>query len=124
MKGNEKGLSNLARGRADWSVVQPVDGVPGLYLIPSGPAVSNPGEIVSRSTLGDVLAELQRPCDQIVIDTPPGTPFADGQALATHAGAAIMVTRRNKTRVKEAKALTDRVLSGGVTLVGSVLNER
>jgi receptor protein-tyrosine kinase len=120
---NNKGLSNLARGRADWSVIQPVNSIPGLYIIPAGPAVMNPGEIVSRSTLEDLFVELLRPCDQIIIDTPPGAPYADGQALSSYAGSALLVLRRHHTQMKHAKTLVDSVTTGGADILGTVLND-
>jgi Mrp family chromosome partitioning ATPase len=61
--------------------------------------------------------------DVILIDTPCSADYSDGEIIAAHAGAALMVARRNKTLVAQTRLLGRRLQDGGVALVGSVLND-
>jgi len=59
----------------------------------------------------------------IVIDTPAGGDFADAEIIAARAGAALVVARKNQSLMPDVALFARRLQAGGVTLVGSVLND-
>ena len=61
--------------------------------------------------------------DVIIIDTPAGKDYADAEIIASRAGAAVVLTRKNKSSVPEAAMLARRLQDSGVALVGSILND-
>jgi len=118
------GLAALIHGRADWQAMRSVDDVPGLSLIPAGEqAIADPMAL-TRENFGVLLERLRERVDQVVIDTPPGIAYADAQAIAAHAGATVMVVRRNATRLSAANSLTARMQAVGADVLGTIFNRR
>ena len=61
--------------------------------------------------------------DVILIDTPAGSSYADAEIIAARACTALMVGRKNKTRVPEVTNMAHRLKNGGIELIGAVLND-
>ena len=121
---NRAGLSALLTDRAGLDAAQRVPALRALSLLPAGARPPNPQEILARPAFARVLEALEKQYEVVLIDTPQGGRFADGQTVAVRAGGALMVTRRNVSRVGLVRAYADMVTQAGAVIVGSVLNER
>jgi receptor protein-tyrosine kinase len=117
------GLSGVLAGRAGLDAIQLVPGLPGLAVLPAGAIPPNPQELLGRPSFGQLLLSLVDQFDVILVDTPNGSHFADAEIIAARTGAAIMVGRVDKSSLPETSLLARRLQEGGVTLVGSVLND-
>lgn len=117
------GLSSILSGRSTLSVAQSIAGLPGLSVLPAGAQPPNPQELLGRAIFSELLSEASAQFDVILIDTPSGTDYSDGEIVAARAGAAIMVARRNASLVPQTRNLGKRLQDGGVALVGSLLND-
>jgi receptor protein-tyrosine kinase len=71
-----------------------------------------------------VLAHFADQFDVVVLDTPAATDSADAQILAAHAGAAILLARRNHTRHAQLRATMQCFAETGVNVIGSVMSMR
>ena len=121
--GKSAGLSGILAGRAGLEVAQPVPGLPGLAVLPAGAMPPNPQELLGRAAFDNLLQTASQQFDVIIIDTPAGTDYADAEIIASRAGAALMVTRRNQSLTQQVTVLARRLQDSGVALVGSVLND-
>ncbi len=121
--GKSAGLSAILAGRAGLESAQPVPGLPGLTVLPAGARPPNPQELLGRPAFGNLLQTAAQRFDVIVIDTPAGNEFADAEIITARAGAALLVTRKNKSTIPTAMQLTQRLQDNGVILVGSILND-
>lgn len=117
------GLSGILAGRAGIEAALPVPSLPGLTVLPTGAVPPNPQELLGRPDFGQLLGTAAQQFDVIVIDTPAGDDFADAEIIAARAGAALMVARKNQSLLPNVALLARRLQDGGVTLVGSVLND-
>jgi protein-tyrosine kinase len=117
------GLSDVLAGRADLSAAVPVAGLPGLVVLPTGTAPPNPQELLGRMAFGSLLRAAAREFAVIIIDTPGADEFADAEIIASCAGAALMLARKNHSLLPNAASLAQRLQGSGVVLVGSVLND-
>jgi protein-tyrosine kinase len=70
-----------------------------------------------------VLRELAQEYDTILLDTPAAALYADGQTVSAGAGAALLIARNNMSRMSRVRSVANTAVSGGVTLVGTVLND-
>ena len=100
-----------------------VPGLPGLTVLPAGAVPPNPQELLGRPAFGALLRAAAEQFDVIIIDTPAGTDFADAEIIASRAGAAAIVTRKNKSLLPDATLLARRLQDSGVALVGSIVND-
>ena len=123
MLGKSAGLSGILADRAGLEAALPVTGLASLSVLPAGAVPPNPQELLGRAAFGALLQAAAEQFDVIIIDTPAGTDYADAEIIASRAGAAVVVTRKNQSLVPNAALLARRLQDGGVVLVGSILND-
>ncbi len=121
--GKGPGLSGILANRAGLEAAQPVPGLPGLAVLPAGAVPPNPQELLGRTAYNDLLQIATHKFDVIIIDTPAGSDYADAEIIASRAGAALMVARKNQSLVNNTTQLAHRLQDSGIALVGSVLND-
>lgn len=117
------GLSSILSGRADRSAVAPVPQFSGtLSLLPAGARPPNPQELLSRRALAGLLHDLRTEFDVILIDTPPATRYADAQSVAYQAGSAMVLARKDHTRLADTAGVVRQLSDTGARIIGTVLN--
>lgn len=117
------GLSSILSGRAATKVIQSVKELPNLFVLPVGPTPPNPLELLERPALGLLLRELKTKFDRIIVDTPAAIHGTDGPVIASKCGAALIVTRQDKSRVAAVQELIRVMDMGSAKIIGSIVNE-
>lgn len=120
---NNTGLSNILSGRAEPNVIRPVKSLPNLYLLPVGAIPPNPLELIQRGVFAMLLKELTEKFDYVLIDTPAAAHGSDARLIASRAGAALFVSRRNSTHTKAAAKLSSQLSKAAVQIAGVVMND-
>lgn len=120
---NRAGLSALLSGRGDAEAVQRIPGLPNLSVLPSGALPPNPQELLSRPLFRKLLDQLAAQADIILLDSPAASESADAQIVAVRAGAAMIVVRKNTSRIWRVQGVSDNVAEAKATVVGAVLND-
>jgi receptor protein-tyrosine kinase len=121
--GSSLGLSSILAGRAGLEIARAIPGLPGLTVLPAGAVPPNPQELLGRLAFMRLLNAASQEFDVVLIDTPCGADYADADIIASRAGAALMVARKNKSDTANAKLLAQRLQECDVTLLGSILND-
>jgi chain length determinant protein tyrosine kinase EpsG len=116
------GLSALLAGRAGAEVMCDIKQLPGLTVLPAGVLPPNPQELLSRPGFQRLVGSLRGMYEVILIDTPPAGSWADASTVAARAGAALMVTCRDRSSMPRVVKLSDDLREFGVSVVGAVLN--
>ena len=117
------GLSEALSGRGGPVTIRHISGLPELWVLPAGASPPNPLELLARPRFPQLLAELGQKFEVILLDSPAATDCADAQTLAVRAGAALIVARKNSTRMWQVRGVSDSVTQGNATIVGTVLND-
>lgn len=120
---NRSGLSGILAGRSDNQVIQQVPNVPSLFVLPVGTTPPNPLELVARPAFKLLVRELESKFDHVVVDTPAAVYGADASVIAAKCGAALIVARRNSSRVNELQELLESFAGSPAKVAGVVLNE-
>src|SRR6202166_18597 len=120
---NSVGLSALLTGRAGREIVCRIHPQLRLFVLPAGILPPNPQELLGRQVFDLVLDLFASQYDLIIMDTPATSESADAQILASRADAAVLLVRRNHTRIDELKAAMQNLTESGVHVMGSVVNE-
>lgn len=119
---NHDGLSNLFRNLAlVHSVGRIKSEMPHLRIITSGSLPPNPAELLGSRKMDQILAELCKLADVVVIDSPPSM-VADAQILAGKVDAVLFVIWPGKTTSERAKASLEMFKRAGARVIGTVLN--
>ncbi len=120
---NPVGLEGILSGRADSHAVQPVPGVPGLFLLPVANPPPNPLELVERPAFGLLMRELTAQFDYVVVDTPAAEFGADAGVIAERCGASLMLARQDVTRIAAVDEMAIQLLDDTPPrLAGVVVN--
>ena len=93
-----------------------------LDVLPSGKIPPNPSELLGSKAMENLLNELQKYYDLIILDTPPVHAVTDAQILSTKVDGVVLVVRAERTKkdsVASAKASLEKV---NANILGVVLN--
>lgn len=120
---NEAGLSGILSGRAETKVVQQVPDVPSLFLLPVGITPPNPLELIERPAFGLLMRELISKFDHVIVDTPAAVYGADSAAIAARCGAALVIARKDVSRVGALQDMVVQLSGSPAKLAGVVMNE-
>jgi chain length determinant protein tyrosine kinase EpsG len=119
--GNSKGLSDILAGRADVGIVSPIAAFPTLSVLSAGSPPPNPSELLARPAFGELLGGFESSYDIVLIDTSSAQQVADVQAAAVQAGAVLISSRRNATRVAALAELKEKITVTGAQVIGAVV---
>ena len=142
---NEKGLSSVFAGsitldqairsiktqdpghktqdRALESGVWSLESGVGLDLLPCGPEVPNPSELLNSKVFAEILEELSQRYDRVIIDSPPAIPVADSQILGAICDITLLVLRADKSTRRLSQRAMNSLLSIGAQVLGAVVND-
>lgn len=120
---DNRGLSDVLAGRAGVDVVRKISAFENLSVLPAGTLPPNPLELVSKANFRTLLSQLAESYDIILVDTPAFSDSTDAQAIASAVGGAVMVVRKNVTRVNATAVAIDQLQKNGTPIVGTVLSE-
>lgn len=120
---NRSGLSAILSGRNDTDAIVRIPSLIDLAVLPAGAIPPNPQELLARPLFQQLLQELARRYDVILIDTPATDGFADAQSVAARTGAALVVARKDISRMRTVRNLVDTMHQANILVVGTVLNE-
>lgn len=120
---NRAGLSAVLSGRGGFETIQHISGLLDLSVLPAGVLPPNPVELLAQSLFAQLLKELRPEFDIILFDSPAATECTDAQSIAEKAGAALIVARKNVTRMWRVRGVSNTVTQASATIVGTVLND-
>lgn len=97
--------------------------LPNLSVVPAGPPVARPQELLSGARFRTGVDILLRQHDVALFDTPATNENSDALTVAGVLGYALVVARRNHAFVKDVQTLSAQLVASRATVIGSVLNE-
>jgi protein-tyrosine kinase len=118
----QEGLASMLAGRSNHTPIVTIDSIPGLSVLPAGAPPPNPQELLARPAFDGLLAELAERFSVILIDTSATQDSADAHWVTQRARGALLVARRDRTRLDRLRALELNLQQLDVHLVGSVYN--
>ncbi len=81
----------------------------------------HPQELLSSKEFLNLSQNAQRNYGVVVYDTPPALENADAYVVASRVGAAILVARRHRSKVKDIKTVTQALEGFQCEIAGAVL---
>ena len=121
---NLAGMSNLLAGQEDVALadVTRKTQVPNLDLISSGPIPPNPSELLSSPRAAEIVRELLKSYDYVLIDSPPVVGITDAAILSGMTAGVVLVVRSFSTDREILQHAHERLSTAGVRVIGAILN--
>lgn len=118
-----RGLSDIIVGRADNDAIVRIESFMGLSVLGAGTIPPNPQELLSRGAFTELLNSAANEYDVIIVDTSSADESVDYQAIVARTGGALLVARKNYTKLAKLDELSKKIKDIGAQVVGAVLNE-
>ncbi len=123
MKSNRTGLSNALAGQTPLQQNLVETYVDNLTLLPSGSIPPNPAEMLSSNRMVDLLEELYKQFDVIILDSPPVMAVTDAQVLAARCDGVLVILKAGKVKRQLAQKTIERLKYVNANLLGVLLNK-
>ena len=123
------GLSNYLSGigdsdeRADLGTYLRKTEIPNLYVMPAGNIPPNPSELLVTHQMRNLLEELKRECDIVIIDGTPSKLVTDAVILSRFTDSTIVVTAHNQTKKDDLAQVVKDIKNVGGHVAGVVYNK-
>ena len=116
------GLSNVLAG-----MVSPEEAIrpelyPNLDVLFSGDVPPNPSELLGSDRMRDLIEEMSKKYDYILVDTPPVILVSDAAIVANLLDGVLLLVRQGKSKKDELKRAIANLELAGITPMGIVLN--
>lgn len=117
----QRGLSDVFRGNVDiYNATVPYkEG--NIFVVTSGVPPPNPSELLSSKKMDQILENLKKVADVVVVDGPPMV-VTDGSILASKVDGVLLVVRYGFTRKSAAQNAVTQLERAGARLIGVILN--
>ena len=119
---NEIGAVNYLIGQKKLEEVIQHTHIPYLDVITSGPIPPNPSELILGETMKDMMQELKKKYDYIILDTPPVGLVSDALELSQFCDVTLYVVRQNFTKKEMLTLLNNRSKRGELNNVSIIFN--
>ncbi|HBZ2419907.1 TPA: tyrosine-protein kinase, partial [Klebsiella pneumoniae] len=94
----------------------------GFDFIPRGMVPPNPAELLMHKRFGEILLQVSKLYDFVILDTPPILAVTDAAIIGNYAGTTLLVARFEQNTVKEIEVSVKRFEQSGVNVKGCILN--
>ena len=118
-----KGLTQYLSGQIGKELVVYQTNFPNLDMIFAGPVAPNPSELLGEELFGELLSELKKTYDYILIDTPPIGNLIDAAVVAEKCDGAILVIESGAVSRRVAQKAKEQLNKSGCRILGAVLNK-
>jgi len=93
-----------------------------IWILPSGPIPPNPAELLNSKKMKEMIGELRKGFDVVLLDTPPILAVIDSVIVSSLADCAIVVVSVGKLKRKPFINAVEELRRAKVKIIGAVLN--
>ncbi len=95
----------------------------GLHVLPAGSVVLGSSRMLHSPRISELLQQVRKEFDMVLIDTPPALPMPDARVLGRLVDGVVLVVRASRTNKDTIASVSQRLLEDGTRVLGAVLNE-
>jgi capsular exopolysaccharide synthesis family protein len=116
------GMSHYLAGIASYDDIIYNTNIENASIILAGKSVSNPVNLLKKERFSELLENLRKIYDVVIVDTPPVQPVIDGAYIAQKCDGTVLVIDYGKVSVYEILDTKNQLLAAHSTILGTVLN--
>lgn len=115
------GLTSVLIGQAELQQAIQATKLPALHLLPSGPAVPNPTDLLGSRRMTELVEKLQADYEYVLFDSPPVTTGADALILVGISDGVLLVIGSGRAPQKIVARAAKHLESVHANLLGALL---
>ena len=119
---DDEGLTSVLAGWAPQAKVTPVDWVPNLSILPSGPIPPNPFELLVSARMATLIKELESQADIVLVATSPLLSFADSLILASRVDGVVILLRSGAATRDMVRDTVESLRSLNARIIGTIFD--
>lgn len=119
----EQGVSEYVSGTARLEEILKATALPDLMVITTGQRPPNPSELLMHLRFEDLLQQLNKLFDIVIVDAPPVLAVTDAAIVGRMTGATLLVARAGSHPMRELEQAIKRLGQAGVQVKGFVFND-
>ena len=119
----QKGLAHYLADLCDWEQILYQTNIEGAYIIFHGQSVVNPHGLLSTPRLAQLMSQLERTFDMVIVDTPPIGLVVDAAEIAKVCDGVIFAVTNNTIPRKEMGDALAQIQRTGCPILGVVINK-
>ena len=120
---DQTGLSSFLAGQAPLEDILQDTKIPNLHCIACGIRPPNPSELLSAMRMSELLTELAKSYDYVIVDSPPLSNVADGRVVSAKCDRTVMVVKAFSTSRHQVRRAIDSLMEANAELAGVILND-
>ena len=120
---NMVGLSTLLTQSANIEEIVQATGIPGMYVLTSGPLPPNPAKILDSPEMTSLINYLSHQYDMVLLDSPAFLVLADTALLVPIVDGVILTARRNFIQEGAVKETFRQLADIKAHMIGLVVND-
>lgn len=121
---NSIGLANVLLGQEDIENVVRKTEIDNLDIITSGSVSFNPADLLTSSSLDELIEKTKKNYDVIIFDSPPVLKVTDGRILANKCDGTIIVITNEKTKAEDAVESKRLLELAKANVIGVIFNKK
>jgi capsular exopolysaccharide synthesis family protein len=124
---NDQGLSTYLSRQSQLEDVLIGTQIENLSIIPAGPIPPNPSELLDKPEMKQLLDQLKKRYDYVILDNAPVSLVTDGQLCSRHADLNVFILRQGvskKEQVAYINQLSENKLMENVALIINDIQSR
>ncbi|HFF8822459.1 TPA: polysaccharide biosynthesis tyrosine autokinase [Klebsiella pneumoniae] len=118
----DNGLSDILSGKISIKQGIKTTDYAGFDFISRGKIPPNPAELLMHPRCSELLNQVQKEYDLIIVDTPPILAVTDAAIVGQYVGTSFLVVKFEQNTIKEIDVSKKRFEQNGVEIKGCVLN--
>lgn len=120
---NNSGVSNILIDNAPYKLHTVSTEIEGLDVITCGPKPPNPAELLGSERMKNLILDLKRDYDYILVDTPPVVVVTDAALISCICDGTILVIGSGEALIDAAVKAKELLQSANANIIGAVLNK-
>ena len=116
-------FTDILIGGAEWDKLIDMHGIDNLHLLPCGSIPPNPSELLLSPDFKDLIDELRKRYDFIIVDTPPSLPVSDASIIGTVVDGTVIVYQSDTTSRHLLLRAIQTLKKNQAKLLGIVINQ-
>lgn len=128
---NTMGLSNYLKDLIEGNKVKIKDtakyiketNIPNLHVMTGGDRPLNPSELISSNKMSEIIKNLNRIYDIVIIDGTPSAVVSDSMAISKFTNTILMVAQYKHTKIEVLKKVKKQIENVGGQITGVILNK-